>query len=253
MSHGATVPSGRTSKLASVPADAGLGPVGVGGADVPPRCRRGAAGEPGRRERGAARLPVGEVGAELEPAAVDAGDPADERGVTGGQLQDDVATPGLAGDDRPVQAAARAMSAARSSATVGTSYGPSGLDERPWPRRSTVTTGWPPATRRAATPSHMRAFEARPWTRTNGTGCGPAAGDGVQVSATSSTPSATAIRSVCIRAVCPPRPIRVTGDAAPAPRALPGFEAPVDAARQARAGWRRAAPAGAAPRGRPGS
>ena len=52
VSQGAIVPSARTSKFASVPADARLGPVGVRGADVAPRSRRsGPADEPRRGER----------------------------------------------------------------------------------------------------------------------------------------------------------------------------------------------------------
>ena len=103
----------RTSKLASAPADAGLGPVRVGRADVAldlVASRRPASR--GGGEGGAAGLPVGEVAARLQPAAVDADDPADELRVAGRELQDDVAAPGLAGDDRPVEAQ-RARSAPR--------------------------------------------------------------------------------------------------------------------------------------------
>ena len=87
--------------------------------------------------------------------------------MAGGQLQDHVAAPRLAGDDGPLDAQA-VDDAPRSSATVAKSYGPAGLDERPCPRRSTANTGCPAAASAVATPSQSRALDARPWTSTNG-------------------------------------------------------------------------------------
>ena len=74
VSHGAIVPSGRTSKLASAPADPGLGPVLVRRPDVGLDLGQRATGQPRRREDLTACLPVGEDAAGLEPAAVDAHD-----------------------------------------------------------------------------------------------------------------------------------------------------------------------------------
>src|SRR4051794_40351707 len=90
------------------------------------------------------------------------------------------------------------MTDATSSATVATSYGPSGVDERPWPRRSTVAARWPRSTRCAATPSHIRAFDASPWTRMNGAASPSSADAGrdARVSTASVTPGAT--RTSCV-------------------------------------------------------
>ena len=68
-------------------ADAALGPVGVGRPDVALDLLEPAAGQPRRGERGPAGLPVGELVAQLEPAAVDADDPADRVRVAGGELE----------------------------------------------------------------------------------------------------------------------------------------------------------------------
>ena len=193
VSHGATVPSGPDLEVGERAADAGLGPVRVRRADVALDLVEPAPGEPRRREGGAAGLPVGEVAARLEPAAVHAGDPADQLRVARRELQDDVAAPRLAGDDRPLEPS-RSMSAARSSATVGDVVRSVRL------RRATVppqvdgerrVAGARPA--RPATPSHIRAFEARPWTSRKG-GAFPARCRPPSVrhmSTASSTPSAT--------------------------------------------------------------
>ena len=104
VSHGAIVPSGRTSKLASVPADAALGPVAVGRPDVAldlveAPADAGAAA-PALAHRTAS---PGSRSAELEPAAVDADDRPDRRRVPRREFQHDVAAPRLSGHDRAVE------------------------------------------------------------------------------------------------------------------------------------------------------
>ncbi len=85
------------------PADPALGPVAVGRPDVALDLLEPAPGQPRWREGGQAGVPVGELAARLEPAAVDTDDRPDRVGVTGGQLEDHVAAPGLSGRDRSLE------------------------------------------------------------------------------------------------------------------------------------------------------
>ena len=111
------------------------------------------------------------------------------------QLDHDVAAPRLTGDDRRSRPSRRSA-AARSLGDRGDVVrAVSGFDDRPWPRRSTATTGGRARRSAAATPSHIRAFDASPWTRRYGP---PPTGAPVQLSTASSTPSATWTRSVCM-------------------------------------------------------
>ena len=79
VSHGAIVPSGPDLEVREGPADPALRPVTVGRPDVALDLLEPTAGQPRRGEGGPAGVPVGELVARLEPAAVDADDPAGRR------------------------------------------------------------------------------------------------------------------------------------------------------------------------------
>ena len=194
VSHRATVPSGRTSKFASVPRIPLSGQSGCAfrmyfsiSSSRRPAKRGGA-----RAVRHASQSANWRLSSSQPPSTHTI-----PRGSDGCRTASSRTT--LPPHDCPAttgrSSSSRSIRTARSSATVGTSYGPSGFDERPCPRRSTVTTGWPRATSAAATPSQRRAFDASPCASTN---AGWLPSTDVQTSAASVTPSATAIRSVRI-------------------------------------------------------
>ena len=107
VSHGATVPSALTSMLARVPAMPDSGQSGciarTRSLDEGRRCPD----EPRRSERDRAGLPVRELGREVDRAAIDADRSRHRVAAACRCFDDDVATPGLPGDDRPLEPEAR--------------------------------------------------------------------------------------------------------------------------------------------------
>ena len=177
--------------------DAGLRPVGVGRADVALDLARG-----GARPAAAARASRGTPPSWGTRRTARASHRRRTRSrarapARGGRAPGRRCRPTTGRRPPAGRAPARGSAAPTSSATVAMSYGPSGLAERPWPRRSTVTARWPRSLSSHATPSHIRAFEASPWTSTNGTASRRGVA-GSHVSTASSTPGATGTRCVCI-------------------------------------------------------
>ena len=165
VSHGAIVPSARTSKLASAPSSPSSGQSGCE-ARMTASIRVSAMPTSGG---GASAVAQSSHEGKRPPRSMKPPSTQATPAVSPGWAAASSTTtlpphdwPTATGRSQPV---AR-TTAARSSATVVMSYPSSGLAERPWPRWSTATTGWPAAARWRATPSHNRALDASPCTST---------------------------------------------------------------------------------------
>ena len=108
----------------------------------------------------------GEAVGELQPAPVDQRDPV-QRPIRR-ELEHHVAAPRLARDDRrrPAEVVAHRRRGRGRRPRVASGSTSGTWAERPWPRRSTATTGCPARWR--ATASHSRALDDSPCTRRTG-------------------------------------------------------------------------------------
>ncbi len=167
-SHGAAVPSGRASKLASAP---WIPDSGQSGCEDRSRCSTDASGRLARGRGDIAARHSSRVGNRSDSSIQPPSMHTTPRTSSGWRWPRSSATlaptewPATTGRSHPISS----MTHTRSSVRVAKSYPPGGLSERPWPRWSTAATPWPSRWRYPATPSQTRALAFTPWTSTNGT------------------------------------------------------------------------------------